>query len=86
MGIILLGFGDLFTLQSYVDQEDAFLPKLTVFETVLYAALLRLPSDMDMQMKYERVYTALIELDILHLAHQRVGGSSSICFHLYVVF
>ncbi|KAG1221567.1 hypothetical protein G6F68_020888 [Rhizopus microsporus] len=33
-------------LIGYVDQEDVMIPTLTVYETILYSALLRLPRSM----------------------------------------
>ncbi|KAI8588455.1 hypothetical protein BDZ88DRAFT_194973 [Geranomyces variabilis] len=61
------------SIVGYVDQEDTLMPTLTVYETVLYSALLRLPRSMSTKEKEERVMETLIELDILHIANRRIG-------------
>ncbi|KAJ3018387.1 hypothetical protein HKX48_002938 [Thoreauomyces humboldtii] len=58
---------------GYVDQEDTLLPTLTVYETVLFSAKLRLPSYMPMKEKEGRVMETLMELGILHIANRRIG-------------
>ncbi|KAJ1509786.1 hypothetical protein HMI56_006633 [Coelomomyces lativittatus] len=61
---------------GYVDQEDTLMSTLTVEETILYSALLRLPSDMSYEAKVSRVKATMVELGIAHLANQRIGNSS----------
>ncbi|ORY87802.1 putative ABC transporter [Protomyces lactucae-debilis] len=58
---------------GFVDQEDALMPTLTVYETVLYSALLRLPRDMTAEAKRLRVYETLEELGILHIKDSLIG-------------
>jgi ABC-type multidrug transport system ATPase subunit len=65
-------------ITGYVDQEDSLLPTLTVYETLLCSALLRLPRSMSYEMKVRRVRDVLAELGIEHIANNRVGGSSSL--------
>ncbi|KAI8917509.1 hypothetical protein DFJ77DRAFT_456678 [Powellomyces hirtus] len=61
------------SIVGYVDQEDTLMPTLTVYETVLYSALLRLPRHMSEKEKEDRVKETLVELDILHIANRRIG-------------
>jgi ABC-type multidrug transport system ATPase subunit len=62
---------------GFVDQEDALMPTLTVYETVLYSALLRLPRDMTIESKRLRVYETLEELGILHIKDSLIGQEGS---------
>lgn len=59
---------------GFVDQEDYLLPTLTVFETVLNSALLRLPRNMSFAAKERRVYEVLQELRILHIKDRVIGS------------
>lgn len=58
---------------GFVDQEDCLIPTLTVYETVLNSALLRLPRIMSAQAKRARVREVLAELGIAHLHDHLVG-------------
>ena len=58
---------------GFVDQEDTLMPSLTVYETVLYSALLRLPKDMSIAAKKFRVLETLEELGILGIKDTRIG-------------
>ncbi|KAF9362480.1 hypothetical protein BGX34_006057, partial [Mortierella sp. NVP85] len=60
---------------GYVDQEDTLMPTLTVYETILYSALLRLPRDMSFEAKRYRVMETMSELGILGIKDMRVGSS-----------
>lgn len=51
------------------------LPTLTVQETIIYAAELRLPSSVPYEMKMQRVAEVMQELGLLHIAQQRIGDS-----------
>ncbi|KIJ67151.1 hypothetical protein HYDPIDRAFT_109174 [Hydnomerulius pinastri MD-312] len=62
-------------VSGYVDQEDTLMGTLTVYETVLYSALLRLPRGMGEGEKIARVLGTLEELGIRGIAGRRVGGS-----------
>ncbi|KAF8126962.1 hypothetical protein EV363DRAFT_1433839 [Boletus edulis] len=62
-------------VSGYVDQEDTLMETLTVYETVLYSALLRLPRDMSEDEKIARVYGTLEELGIRGIMDKRIGGS-----------
>lgn len=58
---------------GYVDQEDTLMPTLTVYETVLYSALLRLPKSMSLEAKKFRVLDTMNELGILSIKDARIG-------------
>ena len=60
---------------GYVDQEDTLLSTLTVYEAVLYSALLRLPRDMSYQAKVFRTLETMNELGILGIKDSRIGES-----------
>lgn len=59
---------------GFVDQEDQLIPTLTVYETVLNSALLRLPRDMSLRAKEARVIEVLNELRILHIKDRVIGS------------
>ena len=60
---------------GYVDQEDTLLSTLTVYEAVLYSALLRLPREMSEQAKIYRTLETMNELGILGIKDSRIGES-----------
>lgn len=60
---------------GFVDQEDTLMGTLTVYETVLCSALLRLPRDMSIADKKMRVLETMHELGILGIRDSRVGES-----------
>lgn len=60
---------------GYVDQEDTLLSTLTVYEAVLYSALLRLPREMSRQAKVFRTLETMQELGILGIRDSRIGES-----------
>ncbi|ODO01783.1 hypothetical protein I350_06612 [Cryptococcus amylolentus CBS 6273] len=60
---------------GYVDQEDTLLSTLTVYETVLYSALLRLPRYMSYEAKVFRTLETMNELGILGIKDSRIGES-----------
>lgn len=59
---------------GFVDQEDHLIPTLTVYETVLNSALLRLPRSMSLRAKETRVVEVLDELRILHIKDRVIGS------------
>lgn len=59
---------------GFVDQEDTMLPTLTVHETILTSALLRLPRDMSKTMKEQRVLEVEKQLGIGHIKDQLIGS------------
>ncbi|KAI3662011.1 hypothetical protein MP638_005459 [Amoeboaphelidium occidentale] len=62
-------------ISGYVDQEDTLLETLTVYETLMFSAELRLPKSMSYAQKRRRVSETMIELGIEHIANSRVGSS-----------
>lgn len=61
---------------GFVDQEDTLMSTLTVFETVLYSALLRLPREMSYEAKKFRTLDTLNELGLLPIKDSRIGSAS----------
>ena len=59
---------------GFVDQEDTLLPTLTVQETILTSALLRLPRDMGISVKEQRVQEVMRQLGIYHIKDQFIGS------------
>jgi len=60
---------------GFVDQEDTLMGTLTVYETVLYSAMLRLPRDMSLEDKKMRTLETMHELGILGIRDSRIGES-----------
>ena len=58
---------------GFVDQDDTMLPTLTVHETILTSALLRLPRNMGLSAKEQRVHEVERQLGILHIKDQLIG-------------
>ena len=59
---------------GFVDQEDTMLPTLTVHETILNSALLRLPRHMSRAAKEQRVLQVEKELGIHHIRDSLIGS------------
>ncbi|OMO92416.1 ABC transporter-like protein [Corchorus olitorius] len=62
-------------VSGYVTQDDALFPLLTVEETLMYSALLRLPGGR--KEASSRVKGLLKELGLEHIAGSRIGGGSN---------
>ncbi|KAG8905256.1 hypothetical protein FRB99_000371 [Tulasnella sp. 403] len=62
-------------VMGFVDQEDTLMSTLTVYETVLYSALLRLPREMSFEAKKFRTLETMHELGILGIKDSRIGDS-----------
>jgi ABC-type multidrug transport system ATPase subunit len=60
---------------GFVDQEDTLMSTLTVYETILYSALLRLPREMSIEAKKFRTLETMQELGILGIKDMRIGDS-----------
>lgn len=65
---------DFRTMVGFVDQEDTMLPTLTVHETILTSALLRLPRDMSRAAKEQKVLDVEKQLGIYHIKDQLIGS------------
>ncbi|KAI9832582.1 MAG: hypothetical protein M1826_001532 [Phylliscum demangeonii] len=66
------------TVVGFVDQEDTMLPTLTVHETILDSALLRLPRDMSLSAKEQRVYEVEKQLGIFAIRNQLIGSDDGV--------
>ena len=62
---------------GFVDQEDTLLPTLTVHETILDSALLRLPKDMTRAYKEQKVEDVERQLGIYHIRNQPIGSEET---------
>lgn len=59
---------------GFVDQEDTMLPTLTVHETIMTSALLRLPRDMGRSAKEQRVFEVEKQLGIWAIRDSLIGS------------
>lgn len=64
-------------VMGFVDQEDTLMSTLTVYETVLYSALLRLPRQMSFEAKKFRTLETMHELGILGIKDARIGETGN---------
>jgi ABC-type multidrug transport system ATPase subunit len=62
---------------GFVDQEDTLLSTLTVHETILDSAMLRLPRDMSFSAKQQRVEDVERQLGIYNIRNQIIGSEES---------
>ena len=62
--------------QGYVLQTDAFLEQLTVRQTLMYAALLRMPGSVPVEAKARAVQQLLEDVGLERAAEAKVGGVS----------
>ncbi|KAJ3320827.1 hypothetical protein HDV06_004838 [Boothiomyces sp. JEL0866] len=58
---------------AYVEQDDILFKKLTVFETLRYSALLRLPSKMSVAEKESRVNEVIAQLGLTECKNTQIG-------------
>lgn len=65
---------DFRSVIGFVDQDDTMLPTLTVHETIMDSALLRLPRDMSYAAKEQRVDDVEKQLGIHHIRDQIIGS------------
>eukprot|EP00897_Mesotaenium_endlicherianum_P002850 jgi/Mesen1/2593/ME000164S01717 len=59
---------------GFVTQDDLFFPHLTVRETLMYAALLRLPKDLSRAQKIRRADDTIEELGLMRCKNTIIGG------------
>ncbi|MCO5597653.1 hypothetical protein L7F22_051734 [Adiantum nelumboides] len=59
---------------GFVTQDDILFPQLTVRETLIFAAQLRLPRSMTSEQKVVRAETVIKDLGLERCQHTRVGG------------
>lgn len=62
---------------GFVDQDDTLLPTLTVHETILDSALLRLPREMSRASKEQKVEDVERQLGIYHIRNQTIGSEET---------
>jgi ABC-type multidrug transport system ATPase subunit len=62
---------------GFVDQDDTLLPTLTVHETILDSALLRLPREMSRTSKEQKVEDVERQLGIHHIRNQKIGSEET---------
>lgn len=65
---------DFRSVIGFVDQDDTMLPTLTVHETILDSALLRLPKQMSRAAKEQKVEDVERQLGIYNIRHQIIGS------------
>jgi len=58
---------------GYLDQSCHLMPTMTVLETLLFSATLRLENSMTMEEKIARVVEVMRSLKIDHVADSRIG-------------
>lgn len=61
-------------MSGFVDQDDTLMGTLTVRETLMYAAMLRLPRNMPTYMKQRRVEEVICELGLEAIADSVIGS------------
>ncbi|KAL2332853.1 hypothetical protein Fmac_014066 [Flemingia macrophylla] len=59
---------------GFVTQEDVLFPQLTVEETLVFSALLRLPNSMSKEQKYARVDTIIKQLGLERCRKTKIAG------------
>jgi len=62
---------------GYVSQDDLLYPSLTVYETLRYTALLKLPRSMSLEAKLERVEAVLVALGLRSCRDTVVGEAGA---------
>lgn len=65
---------DFRSVIGFVDQDDVMLPTLTVHETILDSARLRLPADMSLASKEQKVEDVEKQLGIYHIRDSVIGS------------
>jgi hypothetical protein len=66
---------------GFVTQDDVLFPNLTVRETLMYAALLRLPNSLTHLQKIKRAEDAIIELGL----ERYINFTLRICHHTFLL-
>lgn len=64
-------------VSSYVMQDDQLFPMLTVFETFMFAAEVRLPPSISREEKKKRVYELLDQLGLQSATHTYIGDEGN---------
>ncbi|KAJ3086225.1 hypothetical protein HK102_013397 [Quaeritorhiza haematococci] len=66
---------ELKRIAGFVDQEDVFLPTMTVWEALMFSARLRLPESMTHEDRVKRVQEVVDELGLGRVVNSRIGGA-----------
>lgn len=66
--------GHIRRLTGFVAQDDVLYPYLTVFETLLFTALLRLPKTLKKEEKVQHVENVIAELGLTRCRNSMIGG------------
>ena len=72
-------------LSGYVMQDDQLFPMLTVRETLMFSARLRLPGSMSLEEKRERVDMLILELGLQSCADTVIGNEQVRCNGCFIV-
>lgn len=64
--------------QGYVSQHDSLIASLTVWQTLMFAAMLRLPEEMSQWHKLSRAAHIMHELGLSSIAHSVIGTQQSV--------
>ncbi|EQC37042.1 hypothetical protein SDRG_05271 [Saprolegnia diclina VS20] len=67
-------FATFMSSQGYVEQTDTFIETLTVRESLLFSAYLRLPDTLSLREKIGRVHTVLKIVQLYDAANTPIGG------------
>ncbi|KDO31521.1 hypothetical protein SPRG_03447 [Saprolegnia parasitica CBS 223.65] len=67
-------FATFMSSQGYVEQTDTFIETLTVRESLLFSAYLRLPDTLSLREKISRVHTVLQIVQLYDAANTPIGG------------
>ncbi|KAJ3158376.1 hypothetical protein HDU86_002842 [Geranomyces michiganensis] len=70
----MMGKGRYRRLVGFVDQDDILMETLTVRETLMFSANMRLPESMSRVAKHARVQEVMEVLGLTHIANSRIGG------------
>ncbi|XP_031491559.1 ABC transporter G family member 21-like [Nymphaea colorata] len=66
--------GSVKRMTGYVSQDDVLYPHLTVSETLVFSALLRLPNSLSREVRMEQAETVLQELGLTKCRNSIIGG------------
>lgn len=59
---------------GFVDQDDHLCPTMSVYEAVLFSAVLRLPDSLPLEAKVARTLRVLKELRMSHIGDSMIGS------------
>lgn len=61
------------SISAFVQQEDIFLGNMTVYETLLFHAMLKVPASQSLEQKRQRVADLIHELGLQACQHTKIG-------------